>query len=219
MTSVTGTAPIVSSGGSTPSISITTPIAASYGGTGIASPTANSLLAGNGSSAVNLIAPSTNGNFLVSNGTSWASRALAYSDIQALARPTQTINYNPAFSLYTTSFVSLGGVRFTVYPTHANAKFLLIGDINFLLHTAMDLAYVDILLNSSTYLSSGTSTGLGLAFAGVSSSGNQYVNAPFSIIFTLPTTTANTLDFMVNTGGGAGGSTIYMMSSTIMEIG
>ena len=72
VTSVTGTAPIISSGGTTPAISITTPIAANYGGTGITSPTANSLLAGNGASAANLIAPGTAGNVLASNGTVWA---------------------------------------------------------------------------------------------------------------------------------------------------
>lgn len=43
------------------------------GGTGLTSLTANSLLVGNGSSAINLIAPGTAGNILTSNGTSWTS--------------------------------------------------------------------------------------------------------------------------------------------------
>ncbi len=47
------------------------------GGTGLVSPSANSLLAGNGASAFNLIAPGTSGNVLTSNGTSWASTATA----------------------------------------------------------------------------------------------------------------------------------------------
>jgi len=43
------------------------------GGTGRATLTANSLLAGNVTGAVNLIAPGTSGNVLVSNGTTWSS--------------------------------------------------------------------------------------------------------------------------------------------------
>lgn len=47
------------------------------GGTGSATLTANSVLLGNGTSAVQVVAPSTSGNVLTSNGTTWASTALA----------------------------------------------------------------------------------------------------------------------------------------------
>ncbi len=50
-------------------------VTASQGGTGLTTLAANSLLAGNGTGTVNLIAPSTNGNVLTSNGTSWTSSA------------------------------------------------------------------------------------------------------------------------------------------------
>ncbi len=43
------------------------------GGTGTNTLTANNLLVGSGTSAVNFIAPGTSGNVLVSNGTSWTS--------------------------------------------------------------------------------------------------------------------------------------------------
>lgn len=43
------------------------------GGTGLATVTSNNLLTGNGTSAVNLIAPGTNGQVLASNGTVWAA--------------------------------------------------------------------------------------------------------------------------------------------------
>lgn len=52
------------------------------GGTGIASPTANSVLLGNGTSPFLLVAPSTSGNVLQSNGTTWASTALDITDAQ-----------------------------------------------------------------------------------------------------------------------------------------
>ena len=49
------------------------------GGTGSSSFTANSVVLGNGTSALsgNLVAPSTSGNVLTSNGTTWASAAPA----------------------------------------------------------------------------------------------------------------------------------------------
>lgn len=49
------------------------------GGTGLATITANNLMVGNGTGAVALIAPGSNGNQLISNGTSWASSAAPYA--------------------------------------------------------------------------------------------------------------------------------------------
>lgn len=47
------------------------------GGTGVSTLTTNSVLIGNGTSAVSSVAPSTSGNVLSSNGTNWASVALS----------------------------------------------------------------------------------------------------------------------------------------------
>jgi len=49
----------------------------SSGGTGQSSLTANNVLLGNGTSAVQFVAPGTNGNVLTSNGTTWTSTAAA----------------------------------------------------------------------------------------------------------------------------------------------
>ncbi len=46
------------------------------GGTGATSLTANNVILGNGTSAVQTVAPGTNGNVLTSNGTTWQSTAL-----------------------------------------------------------------------------------------------------------------------------------------------
>jgi hypothetical protein len=51
------------------------------GGTGATSLTANNVLLGNGTSAVQVVAPSTAGNVLVSNGTTWVSQAPAASGV------------------------------------------------------------------------------------------------------------------------------------------
>jgi len=47
------------------------------GGTGAATLTANNVILGNGTGAVQFVAPSTNGNVLTSNGTTWTSTAPA----------------------------------------------------------------------------------------------------------------------------------------------
>jgi hypothetical protein len=63
------------------------------GGTGASSLTANSLLAGNGTNAVNLIAPGTTGNVLVSDGTSWSSGTGSGSFIQNQTAADQTAGF------------------------------------------------------------------------------------------------------------------------------
>lgn len=58
------------------------------GGTGSTTLTTNSVLIGNGASALQTVAPSTSGNVLTSNGTTWASTAPAASGVskgQAIA--------------------------------------------------------------------------------------------------------------------------------------
>ena len=53
----------------------------SNGGTGATSLTANNVILGNGTSAVQVVAPSTSGNVLTSNGTTWVSQAPAASGL------------------------------------------------------------------------------------------------------------------------------------------
>lgn len=53
--------------------SVATPITAAQGGTGQTSLTANSVVIGNGTGAVTLVAPGTANNVLLSNGTNWTS--------------------------------------------------------------------------------------------------------------------------------------------------
>jgi hypothetical protein len=56
---------------------VTGTVAVANGGTGATSLTANNVLLGNGTSALQVVAPSTNGNVLTSNGTTWTSSAPA----------------------------------------------------------------------------------------------------------------------------------------------
>ncbi len=54
---------------------LSTALTVGQGGTGLSTLTANSLLVGNGTSALSFLAPGTSGNILQSNGTSWESAA------------------------------------------------------------------------------------------------------------------------------------------------
>jgi len=56
---------------------LTTPLSAAQGGTGASTLTANNVLLGNGTSALQVVAPGSNGNILTSNGSTWVSSAPA----------------------------------------------------------------------------------------------------------------------------------------------
>jgi hypothetical protein len=56
---------------------VTGTVAVANGGTGATSLTANNVILGNGTSAVQVVAPGTTGNVLTSNGTTWTSAAPA----------------------------------------------------------------------------------------------------------------------------------------------
>jgi hypothetical protein len=58
-------------------------LGADQGGTGAATLTANNVLLGNGTSAVQFVAPGTLGNVLTSNGTTWVSSTGGTSGFQA----------------------------------------------------------------------------------------------------------------------------------------
>ena len=79
---VTGTLPIANGGTGTTSTTycnlttnVTGTLPVANGGTGAATLTANNVLLGNGTSAVQAVAPGTSGNLLTSNGTTWTSAA------------------------------------------------------------------------------------------------------------------------------------------------
>jgi hypothetical protein len=66
----------------TGTVSLTNALGVASGGTGATTLSANSVLIGNGTSAVTAVAPGTTGNTLTSNGTTWTSAAAAPSPVQ-----------------------------------------------------------------------------------------------------------------------------------------
>jgi hypothetical protein len=84
-TDVTGTLPIANGGTGTTSTTfanlttnVTGTLPVTNGGTGLATLTANNVMLGNGTSTPSFVAPSTSGNVLTSNGTTWTSAALNF---------------------------------------------------------------------------------------------------------------------------------------------
>lgn len=99
-------------------------IPVSKGGTGLTSLTANNVILGNGSSNPNFVSPSTSGNVLTSNGTTWVSTAPSItSGSQQLAKAWVSCNSTTGviFSAYNVSSVSGGQYAWTVNFTSALA--------------------------------------------------------------------------------------------------
>ena len=88
---VTASAPLASSGGSSPDISLTGTVGVANGGTGRTSLTANNVLLGNGTGAVGLVAPGASGNVLTSDGTTWASAAPASTWSRSIKTSDQSV--------------------------------------------------------------------------------------------------------------------------------
>jgi hypothetical protein len=104
--------------------SVSTPITAAQGGTGLTSITANNVMLGNGTSAVQIVAPGTTGNVLTSNGTTWLSQVGGGSTtgtvIQVITASTST-----QASSANSTFVSTG-LSATITPQYSTSKILVI---------------------------------------------------------------------------------------------
>jgi hypothetical protein len=104
-------------------ISLTSALSVANGGTGTTTLTANNVVLGNGTSAVQFVAPGTSGNVLTSNGTSWASAvpsgfpAGTRMTFNQTAAPTgwtkDTSTNNTAFRLVSGNVSSGGSIDFT----------------------------------------------------------------------------------------------------------
>lgn len=77
------------------------------GGTGATTLTANNVLLGNGTSAVQVVAPGTSGNVLTSNGTTWVSSSAAPS-------PNKIINGSMQIAQRGTTFTSVANLAYTL---------------------------------------------------------------------------------------------------------
>ena len=99
---------LVSNGASAPSFGT---LGVAGGGTGSTTLTANNVLLGNGTSALQVVAPGTTGNVLTSNGTTWASTASSSGWVylsQSTASSSATVSLETTFDSTYASYVVIG---------------------------------------------------------------------------------------------------------------
>jgi hypothetical protein len=99
-----------------PAIDLTTPLVVADGGTGSATLTAGSVVVGNGTSAVSLVAAGSNGNLLTSNGTTWTSAAAPAGGVTSLNGQTGAITNTDQYAIG--SYVTGRPLNFTNYTNN-----------------------------------------------------------------------------------------------------
>lgn len=126
------------------SAAVTGTLAVSNGGTGASTLTANNVILGNGTSAVQFVAPGTSGNVLTSNGTTWTSAAIstAAPSLNGTSASPQSVTAGGGISLSSISYNNIvwvvgngGAVTVTATPsitagTANGQRLLVIGTSN-----------------------------------------------------------------------------------------
>lgn len=101
------------------SLSLSSALGVSSGGTGVTSLTANNILIGNGTGSVQFVAPGANGNILTSNGTTWTSAAAPATGVTSFSAGSTGLTPNTgttgAITLAGTLDVDNGGTGQTTY--------------------------------------------------------------------------------------------------------
>lgn len=101
-----------------------TPVA--NGGTSLTTLTANNVMLGNGTSAPTFVAPSTTGNVLTSNGTTWASSAPAAGGITYTT--TKTSNYTASANDGVLTNTTAGAFTVTLPASPSNGDQVIVAD-------------------------------------------------------------------------------------------
>jgi hypothetical protein len=106
-----------------PALTLGAALPVASGGTGATTLTANNVVIGNGTSAVQFVAPGTSGNLLTSNGTTWTSAVPAPGGIEYEVK---TANYTAADKEGILADTSGGAFTVTLPATPARALRLLL---------------------------------------------------------------------------------------------
>ena len=115
LTNKTLTSPTISGG----TITGITDLAVADGGTGVSTLAANNVLLGNGTSALQTVAPSTAGNILTSDGTTWTSAALGGVTSAVAGNGIAVSGATGAVTLSVAcpTFNTIGSYAWTISPT------------------------------------------------------------------------------------------------------
>jgi hypothetical protein len=133
-------------------------LAVARGGTGATTLTANNVILGNGTSAVQVVAPGTSGNILTSNGTTWTSAAPATPSAPAAlstasgSAPSYSarawVNFN---SVPLTGTYSQTGTTVTVTITAHGLATGQIANLDFTTGTSVDGSYTVTVTGANTF--------------------------------------------------------------------
>jgi len=119
-----GTTGLTPSTATTNAVTLAGTLNVANGGTGSSSLAANSVLLGNGTSALQTISPGTTGNVLTSNGTSWTSQApflglgnssQSYQSVSRSSGTTYTNSTNAPILVWVYNTLSSGGFSGNMY--------------------------------------------------------------------------------------------------------
>jgi len=165
---------------------LTTPLTVAQGGTGAATLTANNVLLGNGTSAPQVVAPSTTGNVLTSNGTTWVSSTPSSGKLLQIVQGTVVTTTTSTSS---STFVTTG-ITASITPSSASSKILVFAN------TALDNSasgrsgFFTIYRNSTNVVDSGSTSGNG--FNGVFADASRIQTALSITFLDAPSTTSAT---------------------------
>jgi hypothetical protein len=140
-----------------------TDLAVADGGTGSSTLAANNVLLGNGTSALQTVAPSTSGNILTSNGTTWASTApsglgigqtwTTFTSVTRVFNTTYTNSTGKPISVFAsalgTSPSNSIGIQF--YVNQGTGDVLIYSDSEFSTNSAFATSCTGIVPNGATY--------------------------------------------------------------------
>lgn len=137
-----------------------TALAVASGGTGAASFTANNVLLGNGTSALQVVAPGTSGNVLTSNGTTWQSTAASGVSLSAANTWTATQTFNGSSSTFGTTLLDTAETVNVVgsAPSSTTNLYLQSGAVQYYTSNAANNFVVNLAFSSGTTMNTALST-------------------------------------------------------------
>jgi hypothetical protein len=195
-------------GGTLSGVSLTTQVTGTLpvanGGTGATTLTANNVLLGNGTSAVQVVAPGTAGNVLTSNGTTWVSSAAAGGAV-SYPQNIQSGNYTLVLSDAGKHIYSANtGAQTITIPTNASVAFpigTLVTVVNFGTNVILfGVSGVSVYQNGSKSASASPKISPGTSLQLLKTDTNAW-----SILLGA-LSTSTTASYLIVAGGASGGS-------------
>ena len=167
-----GTAGITFPDGTTQVDGLSTPVPVADGGTGVATLTANNVILGNGTSALQAVAPGSSGNVLTSNGTTWTSATPAGGGkVLQVVSTTKT----SSFSTSSTSPTNLTGMSVSITPTNSSNKVLIMASLNLSISDVTKRIYMKITGGNAASYIGDAGTGVECAVAWTPRGGDTYI--------------------------------------------